>query len=186
MMVEKLSAKDLAGFTLVGRLDLIGSGATDLLEGWILPRLSGNACHIVCGCIVIVVVKAIRIHKMRVLEPKLRHALIHHVHKSTDAARHMIGCHKTHLVGRLQHNTVQYLLDRKLLARHAVHGGASGLNAVRLCLGKRDNVTRRTVLQRQQRCHDLGDTRRIMLLVHVLGIKHGSRGELHHDRRCTA
>ena len=80
-----------AGAVHVGAGQRIGGGGSDLSEGFILHRFAGNQRHVARRGIVVIVMQAAGIDKMRIGAANGGCVLIHRFSKSVDAAADGFG-----------------------------------------------------------------------------------------------
>ena len=88
----------------------------DLAEHWILKSRFRDQRHVPGSDIVLIIVKAVGIHKMRPLAADLFRFLIHQVCKFFDTAACMLRYTIAGFICGFQHDTVQNVHERDLLA----------------------------------------------------------------------
>ena len=123
--------------------------------------------------------QSVAVIKMRVLTAQLGRPVVHHLDKRTDIPADMLPHRISAFIGRGEHNPVQTLLHRHLLAHVSCDSGT--LRLIHGIFGKRDNLVHLAVLNRQKRRKDLCNTGRIMNVVDIFFIENGSRFRIHNN-----
>ena len=113
------------------------------------------------------VVQAVRICKMRAGAAKLIGPLIHHAHEIRDGACDVLRDGVGRLVAGGDHQAVEQVVERQLLADLKPGGAAVAVKTGERALVDRDDIGEVAVFQRQQAGHDLGQTGRIDALVDI-------------------
>lgn len=143
----------------------------DLAEHWILKSRFRDQRHIPGSDIVLIIVKAVGIHKMRPLAADLFRFLIHQVCKFFDTAACMLRYTIAGFICGFQHDTVQNVHERDLLAGLDADVSASRLDAVYGMSGEFDRGVQIIVIfYRHQGRKNLSDAGRIAFLVNVFCI----------------
>ena len=138
----------------------------DFGEGLVLQRCAGQPRKIVGSGVVVVGRKPVRIGKMRVFQPQLGCALVHHRYKMLHCAARRDGQRRRRVVARFEHQAIQQVGDGDLLALNQINRRA--LDADRL-LRNGDDSLRFQQLDSQQRGHDFGRRRHPQPHVFVSG-----------------
>ena len=84
------------------------------------------------------------------------------------------------LVGRLQHDRIKAVFHGHMLIYISINAGT--FRIINRIFGKCYRLIQRRIFQRQHRCHNLCDTCRITLGMHVFLIQYRSRICFHNDR----
>ena len=128
--------------------------------------------------------QAVGIFKMGIRTADLLRPGVHHIHKSRDAAAHMLCRRVSRFISRTDHDAVQHILHaHDISGVHTADDTAARIQAEHRVIGKRHRLVHGGVLQRHQRRHDLRDAGRIQLVVGILLIQDRACGRLHHHCR---
>ena len=154
-------------------------GGTDLPKQGDLQRRLGYERQLLGGGVVVLVIQTVGIDEMGVRQPQPGGPLVHGLGKGLDAARDRQGNGRRRVVGGLQKEGVEQLLQRQHLPRHQIDGGA--LDAHRLG-GNGHRGFGIHGLQGHQGRHDLGGGGHGQAGVFILTEGDLSRGGLHEHR----
>ena len=166
---------------LVGWRNHVTSGSGNNPKVFIFISCLCNQCHIPCCGIVFLVRQTVGIMKMCIFTSQLLCLLIHHTNKARLVTAHML-CHRIGtFICRFQHNTVEALFHGHLLIHISGNMGGIPLVLVNGIRRKGYHLIQLTVLQGNQRGHNLGNAGRIMNLVCVFLIENRSCVHLHYD-----
>ena len=91
----------------VGRFDRIAGGADDFAERFVLERIGRELCHVARGGIVVVVMYAMGIDKMRARHAQLGGFGVHAIGKSADGTGQMHRNSRRGVVAGYEHQPVQ-------------------------------------------------------------------------------
>ena len=146
-----------------------GTGTHDLCQRFVLHHHPGQGSHVGGGGVVPLVVEPVWVFKVGVLHAQLGGLVIHPGHKSVHVPGAEARNGHRRVIARGEQQPVEQRLQRQLLPRLQIHGGAlhSGpLGPDGDYLGQI-----RVRFHRHQRGHQLGNAGNGALLLRVLGIK---------------
>ena len=123
------------------------------------------------------------IGKMGAGAAQLRRLLVHHLHKSRFRPGDVLGNYRRSVVGGLNHQAVQQLLQGKHLTGHETGAAAGGVQIVQRFLTDGNRICQVAMLQSQQAGHHLGQAGRLSPCVDVFGIYHGLGVQLQKEER---
>ena len=157
---------------LVGGGDGIGVRRDDLPEGGVGHALLGHEIDILGGGVMVGVVQAVGVYKVGALHAQLLGALVHLLHEGGDVAAYGHGQDVGRLVGRVDHQAVEQVLNGDLLSGYDVGGGGVVRDVcqgggVHSDHGVHGEISPADRLNGQQSGHDLGDAGRVAHLVGV-------------------
>ncbi len=160
----------------VGGGNSVAHRGDDLAEVGVLHGLQAHPGHVPGGGVVVVVVVAVGIHKVRARHAQFGGALIHQVHKGRDASGNQRGQGVTGLIGRGDEGAVQQVPDGEDLPRLQILGGAAlpdaGVEVISQGdLGVQGQLAPVYRLRSQKAGHHLGDAGGEAALVGVLFVE---------------
>ena len=160
------------GHVLIGRRDKVhraGSSRGETCESFVFKRRRHQQRHIVCGGVVIGVVKPARGHKMGASHAELTRALVHQARKALRAAGYRNRSGVRRVVAGAHHHAHGEVAQLNALAEPEIHRAALGGHLV----GEGDRlVMRRRAFKGDQRGHQLGGARGLHPLVGVVRQQH--------------
>ena len=134
--------------------------------------------------VVVLVIQAAGIVKMASRAAQALRLLVHQLGKCLPGAAYMTGQGVGALIGRGQHQGVETVPHCQDISLVNAGAAASGLHIVYIVMGKCDHLIQIALFQHNEGCQYLGDTGRIIGLVHVLSIEH-CPGVGVHDNACV-
>ena len=164
------------------RLEVISARIADDLADLIGKKRLPYKTEVIGAGVMIVVIKAVRVGKVRINAAKRRSLFIHQIgeglHGPCGFFRKRVGA----LVRGTDQRRVQALLHRNCLADiHSSIGAVRG-NGFHSRLGKGDRVVQIEIFRRDQRRQELGRAGGIHSVVDVFGVQKNSRVGVHEDR----
>ena len=169
----------------VGWRDLIAPGPDHLANGLVLIGFSGNQGQVIGAGIVLIIVQAAGIDKMRIDAAQLLRPVVHGLNEciviSPHISAHMLRDRVGALIGGGEQHPVESLLHAHLLPHISGNVGAVGLVLENRVRGKGDGLVELAVLQGQQSRHQLGRRGRIAGRLILLAIKDLSAVQIHED-----
>ena len=168
---------------LVRRRHRVGRLGGEFLKLLTLPGPARQRNKVAHGGVVILVMQAVGIGKMRACHAKGRRLRIHERHERRDIPRDVLRHDVAGLVGGRDHHAVQQLAQRQLLALEQAGGAARCIQILQSLMADRHDVVEVSVLQRQHTRHDLRQAGGIDLFVQIHAIDERIAVQLHERRR---
>ena len=161
----------------------VALGVADLHELVVLHRLARDEVEVPRGRVVLGIVKARGVGKVRVLAAELRRALVHARDKGVDRAVERFAQNVARLVCRDNEHAVEQLLDRHRLTGDDVRRAAVARQTFERRLRRGDGIGQRDLalvngLEYQQCDHHLGERCGIVLLMGIFLIENFARAGL--------
>ena len=173
---EKVGVGKRARRVSRGRGQVPGGAARDAHKVVVLHGGGQDLGHVGCAGVVVVVVQAAGVHKVRVDAAQLGGLLVHHVGKGLVVAGHVAGQDIGGLVARGQQQAGEKILDGQGLPRHQARGRAVGGDLIEVGLRDRLGLVKVCVVKDHQGAHDLGHRGRVAALGGVLVVDDGVGG----------
>ena len=165
--------KCMSCLTFVRLRNVITLCSGNFCKSRIFVSSSGDQCHIMSRCIMILLPQSVCIGKMSTGTSKFFCPVVHHFYIVVCTARNMLRYTVACLVGGHKQNGIQAFFHGDLFALFQLDIRSSALQLQ--CLGRVGNhLIQRRVFNCQHSRHNLGNTSRILLLVHIFLIQNGS------------
>ena len=168
---------------LVRRRHRVGCLRGESLKLLTLPGPARQRNEVAHGGVVILVMQAVGIGKMRACHAEGRRLRVHERHERWDIPCDVLRHNVAGLVCRRDHHAVQQLAQRQLLALEQTGGAARCIQILQSLMADRHDVVEVSMLQRQHTRHDLRQAGGIDLFVQSHAIDERIAVQLHERRR---
>ena len=148
-----------------------------------LPGPARQRNKVAHGGVVILVMQAVGVGKMRARHAEGRRLRVHERHERWDIPCDVLRHNVAGLVGGRDHHAVQQLAQRQLLALEQTGGAARCVQVLQSLMADRHDVVEVSMLQRQHTRHDLRQAGGIDLFVQIHAIDERIAVQLHERRR---
>ena len=168
------------------RAEMIGRCVADPQTERIVEEGPGNQRHIVRRCVVILIVKAIGVDKVRASAAELLRLFVHQIGEGSHTAGGLLRNRGGSLVGGPYHDAIEGLLHGDRLSDIEADVRAVSRHGMHCLLGHRDRVRGIKLLRREQNGHHFRDAGGIQMLVHVFLVQDGTSVGIDENRAFSA